>query len=317
VSPPTVSVVLPAWNAARWVGRAVRSALAQTLPPLEVIVADDGSTDGTAGAAAIAPTVRVLRLPHRGQAATTNAAIGEARGEWVAILHADDEWLPEKTATQLAALPRIPDAAVIYSDLVLVDPAGAGLGRFLADKAHAAEGRIFDALVEQCFVLPSAALIRRGLFAEEGLRFPEDLEVALDYELWLLASRRHPFLKVDAPLVRRTLLPGAASTRDAALHRDHVVLMRRLRESVIATDGPKAPSLPRVEARLGRSELLHAIDRYRDGDIAGARALLGRSLHRTPLGVTAAWWLLACLGRPARALALRLRDALTTSPGQP
>jgi glycosyltransferase involved in cell wall biosynthesis len=312
VSPPTVSVVVPSWNAARWVGRAVRSALGQTLPPFEVIVADDGSTDATAQVAAIAPQVRVLRLPHRGQAATTNAAIREARGDWVAILHADDEWLPEKTATQLAALPRLPEAGVIYSDLLLVDPTGAEIGRFLPGKAHAAEGWVFDALVEQCFVLPSAALIRRSLFAEEGLCFPEDLEVALDYELWLLAARRHPFLRVDAPLVRRTLLPGAASTREAALHQDHVVLMRRLRERVIADEGAAAHSLPRLAARLGRAELIHGVDRYRGGDVAGARRELAQSLRHSPSAVSAAWWLLALLGRPARALLLGRRRSQGT-----
>jgi len=312
MSPPTVSAVLPAWNAARWVGRAVRSALAQTLPPCEVIVADDGSTDGTAQAAAITPQIRVLRLPHRGQAATTNAAIREARGEWVAILHADDEWLPEKTAVQLAALPRLPEAGVIYSDLMLVSPAGDEIGRFLPGKAHAAEGWVFDALIEQCFVLPSSALIRRSLFAQEGLSFPEDLEVALDYELWLRAARRHRFLRVEAPLVRRTLLPGAASTRDAALHQDHVVLMRRLRERLIADEGAAARALPRLAARLGRAEFIHGLDRYRGGDVAGARRELAQSLRHHPSAAAVAWWLLALMGRPGRAVALGRRRSRRT-----
>jgi glycosyltransferase involved in cell wall biosynthesis len=301
MSRPAVSAVIPAWNAAAWVGRAIRSALAQEPAVDEVIVADDGSTDGTAAEAErFGGRVRVLRLPHRGQAATTNAGLLAARGDWVGILHADDEWLPEKTAVQTAAVAGRTDAGIVYCDLALVRPDGSAAGTFLESKRHAAEGRILEPLLRQCFVLPSAALIRRRLVAD-GLRFPEDLVVAVDYEFWLRAARRWEFVRVDRALVRRALRPDAAGTRLGDLRRDHVVLFRRLRDEIAAGDGAGSPALRVLDRRLAGFEIALGLDRYRAGEVAEARRLLGASLRRRPSARALGLYALALAGRPGRA----------------
>jgi glycosyltransferase involved in cell wall biosynthesis len=107
-----VSVVMPAWNAERFIGEAVASALAQSRPVLEVVVADDGSTDDTASIAeALGATV--LRRSHEGLGATRNAAIAASRGELVAFLDADDVWLPEKLERQVAALHDDPELGAV------------------------------------------------------------------------------------------------------------------------------------------------------------------------------------------------------------
>src|SRR5580700_8639860 len=94
---PTISVVIPAYNAARFVGSAIESALAQTSTPLEVLVIDDGSRDDTAAVVQqYAAPVGLLRQSNGGPASARNHGVRVARGEWIAFLDADDTWLPQK-----------------------------------------------------------------------------------------------------------------------------------------------------------------------------------------------------------------------------
>lgn len=98
---PRISVVIPVFNGERFLGEAIRSVLSQTLPPYEVLVIDDGSTDGSASLAeSFGPPVRVIRQDNRGEAAARNRGIECAKGDWVAFLDCDDVWKPEKLALQ-------------------------------------------------------------------------------------------------------------------------------------------------------------------------------------------------------------------------
>ena len=106
VSPP-VSVVIPAYNRAATIGAAIDSVLRQTFTDFELVVVDDGSTDGTLAAARAVtdPRLRVVAAPHNlGAAGARNLGVAEARGTWIAFQDSDDEWLPEKLARQMARL---------------------------------------------------------------------------------------------------------------------------------------------------------------------------------------------------------------------
>jgi glycosyltransferase involved in cell wall biosynthesis len=113
----TVSVVIPTYNRARLVSRAIQSALAALSPGDEIIVADDGSTDDTAVVVeAFGPPVRLLRLQHSGAGAARNAGFAAARGPLIAFLDSDDEWFPDKIALQRAFFERRPDVLYAFSD---------------------------------------------------------------------------------------------------------------------------------------------------------------------------------------------------------
>src|SRR5690349_3945565 len=100
---PSYSVIIPAFNAADYIGHAIHCALTQTVPPLEVLVVDDGSTDKTAEVVSqYPPPVRLLRQSNAGPGAARNHGAREARGEWLAILDADDGWFSHKMELQLA-----------------------------------------------------------------------------------------------------------------------------------------------------------------------------------------------------------------------
>ncbi|HEX7828233.1 MAG TPA: glycosyltransferase family A protein [Thermoanaerobaculia bacterium] len=115
MSRPFLSVVVPAYNSERTIAEALESVLAQTPPNTEVIIVDDGSTDGTVAVAeSFGYLVRVVRAPHSGIARTFNRGMQEARGEWIASIDADDRWLPHKLERQFAALEADPSIDVVF-----------------------------------------------------------------------------------------------------------------------------------------------------------------------------------------------------------
>jgi len=196
---PRVSVVIPTYNHAHLLGRALVSALTQTFQDVEVIVVDDASEDGTAEVIARLgdPRLRLLRRSrHEGAARAWNAAIAEARGEWIAFLDSDDEWLPEKLARQLACARNA--ASVIYCRYYRQNTDGA---RALLPTRPLAEGDVLDELLARTAVpTTSGYVVRRCALLEVG-GFDETLASGQDYNLLLkLASVSHRFAAVQEPL---------------------------------------------------------------------------------------------------------------------
>jgi len=161
---PTVSVIVPVFNGERFLAEALRSVLDQTLPPDEIIVVDDGSTDGSAALAAQFaaqfPGVRVLQQPNRGVGAALNLGIRHARGDLLAFLDADDRWLPGKLAAQCAVL----DAGATV-DMVF--------GHVRQFRQGEGEGQTVVIGEPQAGMGRCAMLIRRAAFTRAGV-FSED-----------------------------------------------------------------------------------------------------------------------------------------------
>jgi len=146
---PLVSAIVPTYNAERFLSEALDSALAQTHGNLEVIVVNDGSTDGSAAIAALYAArhpgvVRVIHQPNQGLCHARNTALASARGKYFALLDADDVWLPHHVADCVAVLERHPEIALVHADIERIDGAGGSLGRnarfwdrFARDAFHA------------------------------------------------------------------------------------------------------------------------------------------------------------------------------------
>ncbi len=109
-----VSVLMPAYNAGRYIGAAIESILAQTYKDFEIIVVDDGSSDETGAVASSYPGVRYFKEPHRGISPTRNSALEKAQGELIAFLDADDLWTPDKLALQVEYLDSHPDCRIVF-----------------------------------------------------------------------------------------------------------------------------------------------------------------------------------------------------------
>ncbi len=195
-----VSVVIPTFQRAALLPRALESVRAQTRPAGEVIVVDDGSTDGTGELLRRDfPEFRHLRRENGGVSAARNQGIAAARSEWIALLDSDDAWRPAKLERQLAALAAAPEHRICHSDEIWIrDGRRVNPGRRHAKRG----GWIFRHCLPLCAISPSAVLIHRSVFADAGL-FDEELAVCEDYDLWLRITARYPVLLVDEPLVEK------------------------------------------------------------------------------------------------------------------
>lgn len=198
--PSGVSVVIPAYNAAQTIARAVGSVLAQTLPPREIIVVDDASTDGTiAKARALGPVKPVVLPKQRGAGAARNAGIRAAAGPWIAFLDADDEWLPQKLEKQCAAAPG-PRSAVFCASEEF-GPDGISMGDTLRGVSVDCSPDAFKSLLKTNFMATPTVMASRQLLTELG-GFDETLPVAEDQDLWIRLAAAGELVYVPETLVR-------------------------------------------------------------------------------------------------------------------
>lgn len=195
---PRVSVLIPAYNRAVLLPRAIEGVLRQTLQQFEVVVVDDGSEDDTAAVVGSFPNppVRLVRLPvNIGVAGARNAGISVARAELIAFLDSDDEWRPQKLERQVARVDER-GATLVYCRYARHVPAAV---RHRPGPAIA-QGDVFRALLRGWDPLPSCVLVRRETLAAAG-PFDETLPAFADYEMWLrLAERGTDFVSVDEEL---------------------------------------------------------------------------------------------------------------------
>ena len=197
-----VSVLIGAYNNADTLPRAIASTLGQTLSDLELVVVDDGSSDGTAEMVhgIEDPRVRRLGLPHMGIARSLNAGLAEARAPYVAVQDADDWSLPERLARQVGLLDERPDVAVVGCRMREVGPDGVEL----RPRTSFAPGDVRDALLRFNPIPNSCACFRRDVIAGLGGYDPK-LRYAAEYDLWLRAAERHVVWALDDVLAVRTM----------------------------------------------------------------------------------------------------------------
>src|SRR5262245_14597532 len=196
MSRPLVSVIVPAYNRERYLGEALDSVFAQGYHPLEVIVADDGSTDGTARVARGYPEVRLLSLTHGGVAAARNAAIAASQGSLLAFLDSDDLWLAGKLDAQVGLLERNPSIGYCFSRMWNFVEPGCAVPAWV-------ESERIDCVSHYCPVI--SIVVRREVFDRIG-EFDTALHWGSDTE-WMLRAQRAgiPHLTLAEVYLRRRI----------------------------------------------------------------------------------------------------------------
>lgn len=300
MSIPSISVVIPLYNKRQEVEAAVRSVLAQTLLPVEIIVVDDGSTDGGAQVvhAIGSPLVRLLTQPNAGVSAARNHGIAESRGEYIALLDADDAWKPEFLAEIAALIGEFPGCGLYCTafDIVSDDgvfaaptPSTRGIvGNFFRDSAH------------RYIAIPSASCIPRRAFETVGL-FPEGMKIAEDLYLWIKIARRYPVCFSPARLVRYS---RTASNRSAASYTPEQTV-----HSFEELYNPAAPEEERefiARAALGKALIISAKGGTKEAARAARFFAWTRTYRRTLRKVR----LLNALPAPWRGPVIGLYNAL-------
>jgi glycosyltransferase involved in cell wall biosynthesis len=195
----SVSVIIPTFNRASKVARAISSALSQTISDYEIIVVDDGSTDRTSSALmSFGSHIRVITHPHQlGVSAARNTGVKSTTSPLIAFLDSDDHWLPEKLAVQLSFFLEHPGAVACQTQEKWIRK---GLPVNPKKKHLKPSGDIFSQSLKLCLVSPSAVMLKRSLLEEVGL-FDENFPCCEDYDLWLRVTCRYPVQLIDQTLV--------------------------------------------------------------------------------------------------------------------
>ena len=222
-----ISVVIPTYNRRDKVTRAVRSALGQTWPPLEVIVVDDGSSDGTPdhlrqefGAAGVVVHCQKNGGPSRAR----NTGSKLCSGDWIAFLDSDDEWVPEKLEEQSKFVAAHPEVAMVASDIDTYKPGDEPPERSSRPNPLTPEA-IREELSRGTLFAPSTVLIRRDAFEAVG-GFNESLRCGEDRELWARLAVRYSIGNVSQALVKYYLTPNSLSANPYDVLRDGLVVNR-------------------------------------------------------------------------------------------
>lgn len=254
-------MIIPTWNRRELVQRALRSVLAQTRAVDEIIVVDDGSTDGTAEALAAAFGDRIVyvRQSNAGVSAARNRGLALARGRFLTLLDSDDEWLPDKTRLQREWLDAHPDFGMVLCDVERVGPDGARIDVLSRRRALPEDGFVLGHLLRDPALVPASVMLRREVHAAVG-GFDESLATAEDLDWHLRIGARFPIGVVEQPLVRALRghdgLSSLARTWD-----DYLAVMTR------AVDGAR----PMVDARTCDAALANACVRGARGMVHARR----------------------------------------------
>jgi len=258
---PVVSVVIPTYNRKALLLEAIASVQQQTFGDLEILVCDDGSTDGSDEAvralASRDARLRWLPGPHTGlPGAVRNRGMRAARGEWIAFQDSDDLWVPDKLEKQIAVVARQPEVQFIYSHAAALLPDGTR--RRMTPFRVPRSGRIFETLLFYSIIATPTVLMRRGL----GL-FDEEMRLtfAEDYELFLRLSAQVPIHFVDEDLVL-CRQQGDNISRDALAGLDQVerVVQATVRRLGVPSS-LAARALAKIEVRRYKQHLLQGHSR--------------------------------------------------------
>jgi len=205
--PVRVSVIIPTYNRAADLSRALDSVFAQTFPIAEIVVVDDGSTDNTREVVAgFGSRVTYVRQNNSGAAAARNRAIRIATGEWLAFLDSDDWWMPEKIRLQVEALHRNPEAILAYTSAWIISPDGA------REMCQAVEpSRLWPTLRHSNLITScSSVMVRREAVIAAG-GFDESLSLSDDWDMWIRLAQKYRFAVVPEPVLAYTITPNSLS----------------------------------------------------------------------------------------------------------
>lgn len=302
---PLVSIVMPVYNCAQFVAEAVGSALAQDYPEKEVLLIDDGSTDGSPKVLEqFGGAIRVIAVPNGGPARARNLGIQMARGEYIAFLDADDVWARTKLSTQVAHLETRPEVGACYTGWHVwpADPDGRwrrpaswthelGPPNVVVDRS----GWLYHELLFECHLLTTTVMLRASAARAVG-KFDVGLPVGEDYEYWLRLSRHARIDRLDCIGALYRVVPKSASRRPYPVNYEYEVLRRTIQHFGLIDPQGKSLDPRKIAARLDQLVFQHAYSHLRSGDARVARRTFGQSLRAHPLRLRLWWhWLRAAL----------------------
>jgi GT2 family glycosyltransferase len=257
---PAVSVIVPAYNTARFIAEALQSVFAQTFRDYEVIIVNDGSPDTEDLRAAIAPyrgRIVYIEQENRGPSGARNTGIRAARAELVAFLDSDDCWLPTLLEEQLALLRQEPPADLVYSDAVVFGESVSGAPTSM--QRYPSEGPVTfqSVLTERCGVIMQTVVARKHALIQAGL-FDESFRTVEDFDLWLRLAHTGARIRYQRRvLARYRLRPDSLTSSRPRMYRNLVQVLEKVARTLELTPtarGLLAQRLERAHAFLDLTE---------------------------------------------------------------
>lgn len=272
-----VSVIIPTYNRRELVTRAVRSVLAQTRPVEEIIVIDDGSTDGTGLALAteFGDRIRYVRQENGGVSSARNHGLRIARGRYLALLDSDDEWLPEKNRLQIEWLEAHPDFGLVLCDVIRMDANHRDFEIFRRRELLPEDGHILKWVLLEPALAPASAVMRRAVYEAVG-GFDESLPTAEDLEYHLRIAAHWKIGVVEVPLVRAMRGHDGLSSL-ARTYDDYV----RVIETAVAANAGRIPQVD-LDRALARAYARNARGMVLSGRLRQATALVRKAWALEP-----------------------------------
>jgi len=274
---PLVSIVIPNFNHAQYLGAAIASVLTQTYTPVEIIVVDDGSTDQSRVVVAqFGNQIRTIWQENQGLSAARNTGIRASKGEYIGLLDADDLYEPYFLETLFTRLRVNPDADGIYCGYQFVDQHNNALSQIEARLIPAAQ--LHDTLLDGNFFVPESMLVHRRCYTRAGA-FDEKLRACEDWDMWLRITSQYKIIGTSVVLTRHRVLAGSMSSDPTRMI---VNRMAVLKKHLGAEPGVYSVANNRTCQAYGEAYLISAVEYLQYGDIDQAYACLSKGTQLYP-----------------------------------
>lgn len=216
-----IDVIIPAYNAAHYLPFALESLLLQDSPDWHAVLVDDGSTDNTPAVVdnyreRLGSKLTYIRQSNRGLPAARNAAIAASHGEFLALLDADDIWLPSRVSEALEAFSRQPSLGLVYSGVTLIDQDGVPFLNFTGDARNAPENTVFKIYTSEIHLPCPTVTFRRAAIDKVGV-FDETFRSTEDRDLWLRIAQHYPVAYIPRVLAQYRRSPHSMSMNHARM----------------------------------------------------------------------------------------------------
>jgi glycosyltransferase involved in cell wall biosynthesis len=283
---PKVSVILPAYNVARFIAEAVASVLAQTFKSYEIIVVNDGSPDTEEMERELAPYMKQItyvKQPRKGIAAACNAALKLAQGKYVAFLDADDVFKPEHLSEQIALLETPPGYDLVYSDATIFGELTSHFDSVMGENPSEGEVTCASLLEGRCNIITTTVVARREPLFEVGM-FDESFPSSQDFELWLrLAKRAGTRIGYTRKaLAKHRIYPEGLAADDVNSLEVEVRILRKMAQRSDLTTEEKASIERTLPKRQAVVAVWHGKEQLLEGEFSSAIKSFSESRSLTP-----------------------------------
>lgn len=290
IAKPLISVIIPAYNAEKYILSAIQSVIEQDYAPLEILLIDDGSTDSTVKLVQHeTPQVRIIQQANAGVAAARNTGLRHALGEYICFLDADDGWFPGKLAAQVDYLTQHPEVGLVFHKWLVWKPDANGVyveqerplqfSNATIDPIDS--GWIYTKLLLDCIVHTSTVMLRRNIAHQVGF-FDLNLTNGEDYNYWLRVSRLCQIHKLSGVYSYYREVIGSLSNTPKTLNFEYLVVHRAVVEWGLTGPGGETLSSWKIKNRLAKLAFSFGFLHYHNGSLELARQAFFKAVRHNP-----------------------------------